>query len=324
MSTRTRSDGHLMVAIPITGNEVDLLESCACSVPVNNVPGVYALGLACDRLDRAGSVVRRGVAGPVASAPLTRPIDTLVESAERLGDGDFAVRNVPSGIEELDDVGHALDCTVVRLGEVIAVKRAFSVDVSHQLRTPIAGLRVRVEVRSALRAPICVPRRRDARPSTASRRRSTTCCCSPATRMPNESHSTSTVSCGRPKTPGTADSPPRGDPCGSRSNATSKRHRSRNRRCDRSSRSCSRTRSTTVPVSSISASARPRRGRHRRRGRGQCTVRWHEIFERRVGRSNGIGLALARTLAEAEGGRLVLERPGPHPVFSLIIPTASE
>ena len=48
------------------------------------------------------------------------------------------------------------------------------------------------------------------------------------------------------------------------------------------------------------------------------------IFERRVGRSNGIGLALARTLAEAEGGRLVLDRPGPHPVFSLIIPTTSE
>ena len=48
------------------------------------------------------------------------------------------------------------------------------------------------------------------------------------------------------------------------------------------------------------------------------------IFDRRVGRSNGIGLALARTLAEAEGGRLVLDRPGPHPVFSLVLPVDAE
>ena len=48
------------------------------------------------------------------------------------------------------------------------------------------------------------------------------------------------------------------------------------------------------------------------------------IFDRRVGRSNGIGLALARTLAEAEGGRLRARPARPAPVFSLILPVDGE
>jgi nitrogen-specific signal transduction histidine kinase len=40
------------------------------------------------------------------------------------------------------------------------------------------------------------------------------------------------------------------------------------------------------------------------------------------GNGRGIGLPLARSLAEAEGGALVVSDPGPHPTFTLLIASA--
>jgi signal transduction histidine kinase len=47
------------------------------------------------------------------------------------------------------------------------------------------------------------------------------------------------------------------------------------------------------------------------------------VLARRAGNADGhgIGLALARSLAEPEGARLVLQRPVPAPVFVLLLPT---
>ncbi|MEZ5170799.1 MAG: ATP-binding protein [Acidimicrobiia bacterium] len=76
---------------------------------------------------------------------LTSPLDTLVDSAERLGAGQFDVRTSPTGLAEIDKVGSELDMAAARIGALLSRERAFAENASHQLRSVITALRIRVE-----------------------------------------------------------------------------------------------------------------------------------------------------------------------------------
>lgn len=73
------------------------------------------------------------------------PLIALADDAKRLGEGDPRVRRTESGIREIDAVTSELDRSARRLIESLAAERDFTADASHQLRTPLTALLMRLE-----------------------------------------------------------------------------------------------------------------------------------------------------------------------------------
>lgn len=94
------------------------------------------------------AVVALSLATAVAVAlanRLLRPLRRLRGLAVDLGTVTGQRPHSPSGIAEIDAIASALMTSAQRIDASLQRERAFSADVSHQLRTPITGLRLTLE-----------------------------------------------------------------------------------------------------------------------------------------------------------------------------------
>ncbi|MFJ8887582.1 ATP-binding protein [Streptomyces sp. NPDC102402] len=76
---------------------------------------------------------------------LTSPLIDLAETAERLGSGDPRPRHKRYGVAELDRVADVLDSSAERIARMLTAERRLAADASHQLRTPLTALSMRIE-----------------------------------------------------------------------------------------------------------------------------------------------------------------------------------
>ncbi|MEU1618609.1 ATP-binding protein [Streptomyces sp. NPDC005722] len=76
---------------------------------------------------------------------LGSPLTDLAETAERLGSGDPRPRHRRYGVPELDRVADVLDRSAERIARMLTAERRLAADASHQLRTPLTALSMRLE-----------------------------------------------------------------------------------------------------------------------------------------------------------------------------------
>ncbi|MGH3751901.1 MAG: ATP-binding protein [Pseudonocardiaceae bacterium] len=320
-------NGDLVVAVPVN-HDSDVIGAVRAASPRSDVMRqvmlvwLAMLGLAGLAIGTVWLVARR------QARRLARPLEELSEAARRLGDGDFSVRTRPADIPEIDSVGTALNSTAGRLDDMLARERSFSADASHQLRTPLTGLRLRLEaaldrpgqdLRHAITAGI----------ADADRLEQTV---EELLALARDTRSSSTTPL---DIPGLLEEIERGwhdrlaaqertlrvavDPQAPVSLASTAAVRQvLTVLLDNAATHGSGTVSVAVrnaaDALAIDVSDE---------GAG-ITAPEPELFTRRsrLADGHGIGLALARSLAEAEGGRLRLTRPAP-PTFTLLVPAQS-
>jgi signal transduction histidine kinase len=78
---------------------------------------------------------------------LSRPITTLATAAQRLGEGELGTRTrVSTGPPEAQNLSAAFDTMAARIEMLVRGNQALMADVSHQVRTPLAALRLRLDL----------------------------------------------------------------------------------------------------------------------------------------------------------------------------------
>src|SRR6202167_2103105 len=81
----------------------------------------------------------------VLAGRLARPVEELAEAAGRLAAGDPRPLARRYGVTDLDQLADGLDSSARRLSSLLAADRELAVDASHQLRTPLTALSMRLE-----------------------------------------------------------------------------------------------------------------------------------------------------------------------------------
>jgi signal transduction histidine kinase len=117
---------------------------------------LVVVSLASDNLD-AGLVVTLVLAFGAAALAVAAALGVLLggsvaghlaglaERAEKLGSGEKRTPARPTGLPEVDRVAGLLDRSADRVDRLIAAERQFASDASHQLRTPLTALSMRLE-----------------------------------------------------------------------------------------------------------------------------------------------------------------------------------
>jgi len=162
--SRTLGQPLVYVAVPVRSGD-QVLGVVRLAYPARVIDSRVAARL---RSLMASAAVSIGVALIVAmvlAATVARPLRRLRAATEALAGGDLGARACPgTGPPEVRALAASFDDMATRIQDMVSAQRAFSADASHQLRTPLTALRLRIDQAAELvdQDPPAARRRLDA------------------------------------------------------------------------------------------------------------------------------------------------------------------